>query len=140
MDRDIGSDDQRDPGPERDDRHQPIDLARAGNNVSADASPTRPAERPRTLPDQLIDRQAQPRRADELAGGVDRTRHLDRDRQINQTALETAREIGRFRMLAVDDLGRLKYGGNATAAARDMQSLGTHGFIQRRTIWAGHGQ
>ena len=41
MDRDIGSDDQRDPGPEREDRrNQPIDLARAGNNPSARILPT----------------------------------------------------------------------------------------------------
>ena len=99
MDRDIGSDDHRDPGPEREDRgNQPIDLARAGNSPSPESSPGKPGEHPRTLPDQPSDRQSQSRRADELARGLGRTKDLDRERQISQAALETAREIGRFRM------------------------------------------
>ena len=73
-----------------------------------------------------------------MTRAIDQTKDLDRDRQISQSALETAREIGRFRTLAVDDLRRLQYGGDGAAEARDLQSLASQGLIERRTIWAGH--
>src|SRR5437660_957019 len=131
MDRDIGSDDQRDQGPEREDRrNQPVDLARAGSNPSPESYPSKPGEHPRTPPDQPIDRQSQLKGPGELTRDLGQTKNLDRERQISRAALEAARETGRFRTLAVDDLRRLQYGGDVTAAARDLQSLSAHGLIE----------
>src|SRR5579862_193795 len=107
MDRDIGSDDRRDLESDREDRRsQPIDPARAGSNASPYSPPNKRNES-RTPLDHPSNRE----RPNERTRHLGQTKDLDRERQISLSALEAAREIGRFRALAVDDLRRLQYRG-----------------------------
>jgi hypothetical protein len=57
--------------------------------------------------------------------------------QVSPTELETMRDIGRFRAIAVGDLARHRYPGNAAQFRDDLRSLRDQGLVQRRTAWTG---
>jgi len=61
----------------------------------------------------------------------------EREYVLSPDARETAKEIGRFRVLAVRDLARHKYSGDANRLRHDLDALTRQGLLQRRTIWAG---
>jgi hypothetical protein len=63
----------------------------------------------------------------------DQTFHISRDER------ETKRDIGRFRVLAVDDVSRYRYQGNATQMNEDLKSLRQQGLIRCRTLWLARG-
>ena len=52
---------------------------------------------------------------------------------LSPAELETMREIGRFRTVAIDDLARICYGGNADQMRQDLPALADQGLIQCRT-------
>jgi len=59
---------------------------------------------------------------------------------LSDAELETMKDIGRFRTIAVDDLAQHRYQGNRDEMRQDLRSLHDQGLIQRRTIWTGgHG-
>ena len=53
--------------------------------------------------------------------------------QISPAELETMREIGRFRTVAIDDLGRNLYQGNTGQMREDLRFLRDQGLVQLRT-------
>src|SRR5260370_36693349 len=53
--------------------------------------------------------------------------------QISPSELETMREIGRFRTVAIDDLGRNLYHGNTVQMREDLRFLRDQGLVQLRT-------
>ncbi len=56
---------------------------------------------------------------------------------LSEAELETMKDIGRFRTIAVDDLAQHRYQGNRDEMRQDLRSLQDQGLIQRRTIWTG---
>lgn len=46
-------------------------------------------------------------------------------------------DIGRFRTVAVEDLSKQRYTGNAGQMRQDLRSLVAQGLVQRRTVWLG---
>lgn len=56
---------------------------------------------------------------------------------LSDAELETMKDIGRFRTIAVDDLAQHRYQGNRDEMRQDLRSLQDQGLIQRRTIWTG---
>lgn len=56
--------------------------------------------------------------------------------QISPAELETLREVGRFRTIAVDDLVRFRYRGQTADLREDFGSLRAQGLLQHRTVWA----
>lgn len=55
---------------------------------------------------------------------------------LSQAELETIKDIGRFRTVAIDDLSRLRYR-NHDQFREDLRSLQEQGLVSRRTIWTG---
>src|SRR6185369_6406343 len=53
--------------------------------------------------------------------------------QISPAELETMHEIGRFRTVAIEDLGRTLYHGNTAQMRADLASLRDQGLVQLRT-------
>lgn len=59
---------------------------------------------------------------------------------LSDAEIGTLWEIGRFRTIPMNDLGRFRYGGNAEPMRQDARSLQNQGLLQRRTVWmGGHG-
>lgn len=60
----------------------------------------------------------------------------DRDRtyRLRRSDLETLGEIGKFRTVAEDDLGRFRYQGDTRKMEYDLRSLAEEGLVQRRTL------
>jgi len=56
---------------------------------------------------------------------------------ISDSELETLRDIGRFRIIALADLARQRYQGNTGQMDQDLRSLKAQNLIQRRTLWTG---
>jgi hypothetical protein len=56
---------------------------------------------------------------------------------LSQAELETMKDIGRFRTIAVDDLARHRYQDNRDQMRADLRALQDQGLVQRRTIWTG---
>lgn len=54
---------------------------------------------------------------------------------LSPAELETMREIGRFRTVAMEDLARIRYQGNADQMRQDLPALADQGLIQCRTAW-----
>jgi hypothetical protein len=54
---------------------------------------------------------------------------------LSPAELETMREIGRFRTVAIDDLARIRYQGKADQMRQDLPALADQGLIQCRTAW-----
>ena len=75
-------------------------------------------------------------RADAIAP---RDRELVRDRgriwRVSEAELKTMYEIGRFRTVAIEDLLRHQYNGQALPMQQDLRSLAAQGLIQRRGAW-----
>jgi hypothetical protein len=63
----------------------------------------------------------------------DRTFHISSDER------ETLRDIGRFRVLAVDDVTRYRYQGNAPLMKEDLKDLQRQGLVRCRTLWMARG-
>jgi hypothetical protein len=57
--------------------------------------------------------------------------------QISPAEIDTMRQIGRFRTIAIDDLRRHEYGGKSAEMRDDLRSLVAQGLIQQRTVWTG---
>ena len=56
---------------------------------------------------------------------------------VSPSELETMKDIGRFRTIALDDLARHRYRGNGEQARDELRSLQDQGLVERRTIWTG---
>ena len=56
---------------------------------------------------------------------------------VTDSELETLRDIGRFRIIAVTDLARQRYQGNTAQMEQDLRSLKAQNLIQRRVLWTG---
>ncbi|PWT96949.1 MAG: hypothetical protein C5B51_32325 [Terriglobia bacterium] len=87
--------------------------------------------RPGTEPDQA------PRSVD--APSRDRRPMLGRNYAyfLSQAEMETMKDIGRFRTIALDDLAQIRYHGNQGQNSEDLRSLQDQGLLARRTIWTG---
>src|ERR1051326_3709442 len=72
---------------------------------------------------------------------LSRERELISDRtyahRVSPAELETMDQIGRFRTVAVEDLGRFRYRGQQAEMREDLDSLAAQGLVQERTAWAG---
>src|ERR1041385_1607755 len=56
---------------------------------------------------------------------------------LSADELETMYDIGRFRVLATEDLDRQRYAGRASHMRQDLRSLITQGLITRRKLYVG---
>ncbi len=56
---------------------------------------------------------------------------------LSEAEIETMKDIGRCRTVAIDDLTQHRYSGNRDEMRQDMRSLQDQGLVQRRTIWTG---
>lgn len=56
---------------------------------------------------------------------------------ISPAELETLREIGRFRTVAIDDLARYQYPGDKGQWPEDLRALSSQGLLQKRTLSTG---
>jgi DNA-binding MarR family transcriptional regulator len=67
----------------------------------------------------------------------DRNKNRERelDYELRRSGLDTLRDIGVFRSLAVEDLTKYRYVGNPAAAKHHLDSLLRNGLIQRRTSY-----
>jgi len=54
---------------------------------------------------------------------------------LSPAELETMREIGRFRTVAIADLARIRYQDNGDQMRQDLPALADQGLIQCRTAW-----
>jgi DNA-binding MarR family transcriptional regulator len=61
-------------------------------------------------------------------------RGRDRDRGIRTQHLETMEEIGKFRTVAVNDLGRFHYQGNVSRMKYELRALEVKGLVRRRHV------
>jgi hypothetical protein len=85
-------------------------------------------------------------RRDPLRGGLSPRPSRDRSTveergyiyQVSPDELETLREIGRFRTVALGDLLHHRYGGNAGDLREDLRSLQNQGLLQKRAVWLGN--
>jgi hypothetical protein len=57
--------------------------------------------------------------------------------RISPEELETMNNIGRFRTVALTDLARHQYQGQAARLQQDLRSLRAQGLVQSRTVWNG---
>jgi hypothetical protein len=57
--------------------------------------------------------------------------------RMSPAELETMRDVGRFRTIAVDDLARHNYQGKTALMQQDLRNLRAQGLIQLRTVWSG---
>jgi hypothetical protein len=61
-------------------------------------------------------------------------RTVDRDSGLDREQAELVAEIGRFRTIAVDDIGAHRYGGNMARLQRDLRVLRERGLADQRSI------
>jgi len=54
---------------------------------------------------------------------------------VSPADLETMRDIGRFRTVAIEDLARIRYAGDPERMRQDLRALADQGLIQCRTAW-----
>ena len=117
----------------------------AGNNASPSA---RAAEKDPGRPDKETEtRFPEPDRDRQKVRGDDPISPQARDAlrpgrmfQMSPTELETLRDIGRFRTVAVEDLTHHRYAGEGTQMQQDLRSLMDQGLIQKRTAWLNNNQ
>src|SRR5689334_1833647 len=57
--------------------------------------------------------------------------------EVSPDQLETLRDIGRFRTVALEDLAHHRYAGRADLFRADLQVLREQGLLQKRTAWVG---
>ena len=57
--------------------------------------------------------------------------------QLSPAELETLRDVGRFRTVALTDLAQYRYQRKESQMWDDLRSLRAQGLLQRRTIWTG---
>jgi hypothetical protein len=57
---------------------------------------------------------------------------------LSADELETLYDIGRFRIIATEDLAKQRYSGRAADMRQDLGSLRGQGLIVRRTLFVGH--
>lgn len=88
---------------------------------------------------QTAERRQQPTRETELRSELSREPRAIAGRTyaycLSPAELETMREIGRFRTVAIDDLARIRYQGNCDQMSQDLPTLADQGLIQCRTAW-----
>jgi hypothetical protein len=56
---------------------------------------------------------------------------------LSPAQVDTMRDVGRFRTVAVDDLRRHRYAGKPEPLKEDLRSLREQGLVQLRTVWNG---
>ena len=99
--------------------------------------PERDAQSP-AVPAQARDAQVvfrplpEPGRTEDRANG--RLREPVARHRLSRDAVETLREIGRFRVVSTDDLQRFRYPGNGPAMRQDLRSLRSQGLLKRQTF------
>ena len=64
----------------------------------------------------------------------------DRSRSLRSSEIRAMSDIGKFRIVDVDDLGRFAYRGNGAEMTQDIQSLRSKGLIEERTFYRAHRQ
>jgi hypothetical protein len=82
-----------------------------------------------------ISRPASPDHRDlPLCSDPQRTRYTDRDRtySLRPSEIRTLTEVGRFRVVAVEDLANLGYAGDRPGMDSDLRNLVRQGLLQRR--------
>lgn len=57
--------------------------------------------------------------------------------RLSDAELATLYDIGRFRTVAIEDLGRHRYQGNTAVMRQDLRALAAQGLLHVRTIWTG---
>src|SRR5215470_2093446 len=57
--------------------------------------------------------------------------------QLSRDEIETMYDVGRFRVLAAEDLARQRYPGRTGALREDLRSLLAQGLVTRRTLYVG---
>ncbi len=50
---------------------------------------------------------------------------------------QTLQEIGRFRVLRLEDLALYRYSGRSSACMQDVRNLSRQGLLQKKTVWTG---
>jgi hypothetical protein len=87
------------------------------------------------------ERPAPARQEERAPEEASRARHAIEGRgyvcRISDSELETLRDIGTFRTIAIADLAQQRYHGNTAQMADDLRSLKDQNLIQRRTLWTG---
>jgi len=88
-----------------------------------------------------------PGRPDPVLRAPEEPRELSRERElvrgrgytchISPDELETLREVGRFRTVAVDDLARYRYCGDSGRMRQDLHTLEVQNLLKHRTISTG---
>lgn len=61
-------------------------------------------------------------------------RHRNREYSLRESEVKTLIEVGKFRVIPADDLGRLGYRGDRSRMESDVQNLRRHGLIEQRSI------
>jgi hypothetical protein len=69
-----------------------------------------------------------------------RTRHQDRDRtySLRSSEMEAMIDVGRFRIVDVQDLSRFAYRGDAAHMRQDLESLRKQGLVEEKTVFRAH--
>lgn len=57
--------------------------------------------------------------------------------RLSRAQVETMRDVGRFRTVVTEDLGRYRYGGNLGELRQDLGELKAQGLVQLRSVWSG---
>ena len=65
---------------------------------------------------------------------ISRARYTDRDRSysLRTSEIQTLTELGKFRVVAVEDLARFSYAGDRERLKNDLRNLTEQGLVQRR--------
>lgn len=61
-------------------------------------------------------------------------RHRNREYSLRESEVKTLIEVGKFRVIPADDLGRLGYRGDRSRMESDVQNLRRQGLIEQRSI------
>lgn len=69
-----------------------------------------------------------------------RTQHQERDRtySLRSSEMEAMVDIGRFRIVDVQDLSRFAYRGDAARMRQDLESLCKQGLVEQKTVFRAH--
>jgi DNA-binding PadR family transcriptional regulator len=111
--------------PQRQSNTASVSIGRRGNNDSSTDA---------------VERKERPTEATTPRAAARRTQHQDRDRtySLRSSEMEAMTDIGRFRIVDIQDLSRFAYRGDTARIRQDLESLRKQGLVEQKTVFRAH--
>ena len=88
----------------------------------------------------VVERNERPTEITTPRAAARRTQHQDRDRtySLRRSEMEAMTDIGRFRIVDVQDLSHFAYRGDAARMRQDLEDLRKQGLVEGKTVFRAH--